>query len=222
MCFFSAHASSFIGMYMFNSSHVFQVLLAHPWLQFVFLIIDLKIASILIVVGVYDMKHKIIPDGLIYIVSAYALVKTILALVMFGGVSTLDVVYTSISGLLTALPFALLWLVSGGRWMGLGDAKLALVIGWALGLSNGFTAIIYSFWIGCIAILGIMLLRELVHICVDDTHGGSRMHIGKSKIMHRLAEYLPVLKLKSELPFGPYMIIGLYVVYFTGKTLFML
>jgi prepilin signal peptidase PulO-like enzyme (type II secretory pathway) len=219
MYFFSVHAASFVGMYMFNPTDVFQALTIHPWLQIVFLIIDLKIASILIAIGVYDIKHKIIPDGLVYAAAAFAFVKMLIALLVFGSSGTVDFVFSLGSGLLTALPFALLWLVSGGRWMGLGDAKLALVIGWALGLSSGFTAIVYSFWIGCIAVLGIMLVRELVHAFSDD-HNALHIRLFTAKTMARLTEYIPALKLKSELPFGPYMIIGLYAVYFTGKTLF--
>jgi prepilin signal peptidase PulO-like enzyme (type II secretory pathway) len=126
-----------------------------------------------------------------------------------------------LSGILIALPFALLWLVSGGRWIGLGDAKLALIVGWALGIGHGFTAIVYSFWIGCIAILGIMLLRELVY-AFSDKHNAFHVKLFKAKTVNKITDMLPLLKLKSELPFGPYMIIGFYVVYMTGKTLFRL
>lgn len=219
MYFFSLHADSFIGIHMFSSSNVLSFIISFPWSKILFLIIDLSIASILIAVGVYDMKHKIIPDGLVYTAAIIAFVKMLLALLFFGSNGTFDFVFSLLSGILIALPFALLWLVSGGRWMGLGDAKLALVIGWALGLSNGFTAIVYSFWIGCIVILGIMLLRELVG-AFSDKHNVLNIRLFKAKTMSKLVEYLPVLKLKSELPFGPYMIIGLYAVYFTGKTLF--
>lgn len=217
--FFAGGENTFIGMHMFDAITVTQVVVAYPWIQFVFLGIDLMIASLFVAIGVYDMKHKIIPDGLVYLASAFALIKMLIALIMFGTVSGWVFVYSISAGLLTALPFALLWLVSGGRWMGLGDAKLALVIGWALGVGYGFTAIVYSFWIGCIIALAIMLLRELVD-AFSDKHNAFHVRLFKSKTTAKLVKLLPVLKLKSELPFGPYMIIGFYVVYFSGKMLF--
>jgi leader peptidase (prepilin peptidase)/N-methyltransferase len=219
MYFFGASQESFIGMHMFEFAQVAQALFAHPWIKYMLLLFDLTIASLLVVISVYDMKHKIIPDGLVYTASGIAFAKMLIALLMFGTEGTAGFWFSITAGLLAALPFALLWLVSGGRWMGLGDAKLALVIGWALGIGNGFTAIIYSFWIGCIFALGIMLLRELVE-AFSDKNNALHVRLFKSKTTAHLIKYLPVLKLKSELPFGPYMIVGFYVVYFTGKTLF--
>ncbi len=221
MYFFSAHAGTFIGVHMFSAVSVFQALLMYPWLHMIFFIIDIVIAALFISIGVYDIKHKIIPDGLVYVGAACAFIKVVLGLLFFGSTGMLDFISTLLSGLITALPFALLWLVSGGRWMGLGDAKLALVIGWALGMSNGFTAIVFSFWIGCIAIFGIMLARELVY-AFSDTHNVFKVKLFTAKTLGKITEFLPALRLKSELPFGPYMIIGFYVVYITGKTLFSL
>jgi leader peptidase (prepilin peptidase) / N-methyltransferase len=219
MYFFGAHAGTFIGVHMFSGASVFQAILTYPWLHTVFFVLDGIIASLFIAIGVYDLKHKIIPDGLVYTAAIIAFVKVILGLYFFGSFGTFDMVTTLLAGILTALPFGLLWLVSGGRWMGLGDAKLALVIGWALGISNGFMAIVYSFWIGCIGVLGIMLIRELVY-AFSDKHNVLHVKLFNAKTLQRLTDVLPALKLKSELPFGPYMIIGFYVVYITGKTLF--
>ncbi len=211
--YFASSDSVFIGMPLFDGVAI------GSGIQFLFLIIDLIVAALLIVIGVYDIKHKIIPDGLVYAAAVLAFVKMLTALLVFGTSGTWVFIYSILGGALAALPFALLWLVSGGRWMGLGDAKLALVIGWALGVGYGFTAIVYSFWIGCIAALAIMLLRELIE-AFSSKNNALQIKLFKSKTVAKIMKYLPALKLKSELPFGPYMIIGLYVVYFTGKTLF--
>ena len=40
--------------------------------------------------------------------------------------------------------------------MGLGDAKLAISLGWLLGLSRALSGVVLSFWIG--AIVGISLI----------------------------------------------------------------
>jgi len=90
------------------------------------------------------------------------------------------------SGIILAIPFALLWLVSKGTWMGLGDAKLVLGIGWTLGLFAGISAIVLAFWIGAIvSVLWMMIVFKKI-------------------------------KSRYEVPFGPYLILGMYIVLFTG------
>lgn len=140
---------------------------------------QLAIACLLVVVSVYDIKHKIIPDGFVYTFAGLAL-----ASLFFGGSSWFHVptVEMIIAGPLLAIPFALLWLVSRGSWMGLGDAKLTLGIGWLLGVSAGINALVLAFWIA--ALVSIMWLLM--------TH---------TKI-----------KPKIEIPFGPYLILGMYLV----------
>jgi prepilin signal peptidase PulO-like enzyme (type II secretory pathway) len=141
-------------------------------------IFHLLIASILLVACIYDIRHKIIPDGLSYLFSALALIYLI-----FIAEPTL---WSLLAGPILALPFALIWLFSKGEWMGLGDAKLILGIGWTLGLTLGLSAVILAFWIGalCSVIYLIMI---------------------KGKI-----------KPRYEVPFGPYLILGMYIVLFTG------
>jgi leader peptidase (prepilin peptidase)/N-methyltransferase len=217
--FFGEGHASFIGMYMFDMMSVGTGLLDHAYIPFLFLIFDLTIAALFICIGVYDMKHKIIPDGLVYTAAIIAFFKMLIALLVFDGIESWSFFFNLTAGFWTALPFALLWLVSGGRWMGLGDAKLALVIGWALGIASGFTAIIYSFWIGCICILGIMLVREFIDAFAN-RNNALGLQLFKKRTAVKFTEYFPLLKLKSELPFGPYMIIGFYAVYMTGKSLF--
>ncbi len=215
--FLSTNHESFIGAYTVSKLAVIQVLSSYPWMRFLFFVFDLTVISLLICIGVYDIKHKIIPDGLVYTAALLSFIKLILILSMFT--VSAGFITTLVSGLLAAFPFALLWLVSGGRWMGLGDAKLALVIGWFLGVVHGFTAIIYSFWIGCIGAIGIMLIHELIEGFSDNKNIFGKKLLS-SKMTAKMLKYFPTLKLKSEVPFGPYMIIAFLVVYFTGQKLF--
>ncbi len=111
--------------------------------------------ALLIVIATYDLKHKIIPDAFSFAFGALSF----LGIFIFGeGGLGLHVPHWSefLSGIFIALPFALLWLLSRGAWMGLGDGKLALGLGWMLGLSRALSGIVLAFWTG--ALVGIFLM----------------------------------------------------------------
>ena len=110
-----------------------------------------SIFSILIMIGAYDLRLKIIPDAPVYTFILLAIVAPILP----SGLSSL-VLYHLLAGVALAIPFALLWLLSKGELMGLGDAKLVLGLGILFGLSQGLAVILVAFWIG--ALLGIILI----------------------------------------------------------------
>lgn len=136
----------------------------------------LVIFSILIIIAVYDLRHKIIPNAFVYSFDILAFLS------LFGNLkleirNLIDWV-GFFAGILFFLFFALFWLVSRGKWMGLADAKLALGIGWLLGLTKGFWALLLSFWAG--AVVGIFLL-----------------------ILFRKR-----YNMKSEMPFAPFLAFG--------------
>lgn len=143
----------------------------------------LFISCILLVIVIYDVKHKIIPDPLVYLFAIIALIKLFIApdlTLSFPAVSDL------VAGPVLALPFVLLWLFSKGTWMGLGDAKLVLGIGWTLGLVSAISAIILAFWIGAVISVAWMFI------------------------------VFRKVKARYEIPFGPYLVIGMYLVLFFG------
>jgi prepilin signal peptidase PulO-like enzyme (type II secretory pathway) len=139
------------------------------------------ISCILLVISVYDIKHKIIPDQFVY-----TFILAVLAGLCVGGPSWLHAPSISAfaAGPILAVPFALLWAVSKGTWMGLGDAKLVLGIGWLLGINGGVNAVVISFWIA--AVISVVWL---------------------------FAAYKR-FKPRTEIPFGPYLILGMYLVLF--------
>ncbi|MBU6427194.1 A24 family peptidase [Patescibacteria group bacterium] len=140
-------------------------------------------ACLLVVITVHDIKHKIIPDPFVWSFDVLALVS-----LFVGGNSWWHIpsYENLIAGPLLAVPFALIWLVSRGRWMGLGDAKLVLGIGWFLGVNLGVNALILSFWIGAAVSVGWLF-----------------------------ATYKK-FKRNQEIPFGPYLILGMYLVLIFG------
>lgn len=142
-------------------------------------IIQLITACLLLVITVYDIKHKIIPDQFVYAFAALALIGLFVGGTSWFHTSSYEAL---LAGPILALPFALLWLVSKGTWMGLGDAKLMLGIGWMLGISAGINALILSFWIAAaLSVAWLFLVYKK-------------------------------FRAKTEIPFGPYLILGMYLV----------
>ncbi len=111
------------------------------------------VASLLIVIFVYDIKHTIIPDMIVYLFIILSLVSILWQALTIPHFGILNALF---AGVFVALPFFLLWAFSKGRFMGFGDVKLALGMGWLLGLVGGYSAVLFSFWIG--GIVGIILL----------------------------------------------------------------
>ena len=118
----------------------------------------LIITSALIVIFVFDLKHLIIPDQVVYpaigfvlLVSLFrSLVSASLNLWLYGLLITL-----AISGF-----FFLLVALSQGRWMGLGDVKLAFLMGLLLGWPNILAALLIAFTSGALVGLFLVLLRK--------------------------------------------------------------
>ena len=172
------------GFYFLNSNNLFSLGNSVSKYSYFYY---LAVFSILIVITVYDLRHKIIPDLLVF---SFAFISLIY---LVASKATSDVVLLAnwdlLAGPILATPFFLMWLLSGGRWMGLGDAKLALGMGWFLGLISGASAVIFGFWIGAVVSIFLLLAQKL--------------NLSGKK-----------LTIKSEIPFAPFLILGLLAVFF--------
>jgi leader peptidase (prepilin peptidase)/N-methyltransferase len=117
-------------------------------LEFLFAII---FVSLLIVIGIYDYKHYLILDKLVYPGLALAVVYRLLTphLLLLDGVYGTAV----IAGF-----FALQYFVSRGRWLGWGDVKLGLFLGMLFGFKLGLTMLFVAYVLG--AFVGICLLAS--------------------------------------------------------------
>lgn len=132
--------------------------------------------SLLMIIAVYDLRHKIIPDILSIIFAMFSFVGLFL-FYNFNFFPHIPGIWEFLSGLMLALPFALIWILSKGTWMGLGDAKLAVGLGWLIGFSRILSGAVVAFWSG--AVIGILL------ILFSKRHG-----------------------IKSEIPFAPFLVLG--------------
>jgi leader peptidase (prepilin peptidase)/N-methyltransferase len=169
-----------------------SVLDASYWTYVFLVVLYVFIFSLLIVISVYDLRHKIIPDRLVY---AFIFISFFSIFINYSGIGplfTYPTLINLISGPVIAIPFVLLWFFSKGKLMGLGDGKLILGIGWIMGLYAGLSAVILSFWIGTVVSLVLMFLS-------------------KRK-----------MNMKTEIPFAPFLIISMFVTFLFSLDIFSL
>ncbi len=160
------------------------------------------IAALLIAIFVYDLYHTIIPDPWVYTFNALAFF-TMGPLYLTLGPDT-PLMYFVLAGPIAALPLFFLWLVSKGEWMGFGDVKLALGIGWLLGPTLGIFSVFFSFVIGALFFLPFLFLSSRV--------GRS---LATRFIPHRVWHSAGAgLTMRSEVPFGPFLILSCLLVWF--------
>lgn len=137
--------------------------------------------SFLVVIFVYDLKHFIIPDEVIYPAIGITLAYDLLRSNLSGRYDLL------ISALGAAAFFLAIVLISRGKWMGLGDFKLAILMGLILGFPGILVALFFAFFLGAIIGVGLILAKKKT--------------------------------LKSEVPFGPFLVAGTFLALFFGEKL---
>ncbi len=116
-----------------------------------FIIYHLFILSGLIVIFFADLKYRIIPDQVLF----FLLLSVFFYLVVF---KTNSISSYFISAIAAFLLFALLVVITKGRGMGLGDVKLAFVMGLILGFPLIVVGLYLSFLTGA-AISLILVIR---------------------------------------------------------------
>lgn len=94
-----------------------------------------------------------------------------------------------VSGFIVAFPLWAVWYFSRGRMIGFGDVQLMCGFGFLLGISGGFAAVIMGFWIGAIFIFLKMIAT------------------------------FKLLSGKTQIPFGPFLVIGLFIAFIFDITM---
>jgi prepilin signal peptidase PulO-like enzyme (type II secretory pathway) len=175
------------------------------------------ILTFFVIIFVYDMRHKIIPDlfsltawglSIVFVLTMLVIpakagipgsnhwISAFAPMTIFGsgvtntGLEIMTLLNLS-AGLIFYLTVYLIWKLSKGRMIGLGDAKLLLSIGTVLGIVYGLSSIFISVWIATIYAIYILL-------------------------KHNLSKKGKHITMKTEIPFGPFLIIGFLIVYFTN------
>ena len=147
------------------------------------------LVCLLIVLSVYDIKHKILPDQLVFLFASIAVIGMFF---IEGDALILHIPnFTQIlAGVILPAPFTFIWYISKGKWMGLGDSKLMIGIGFLLGLSAGAAAIMLSFWIGAAVSIVLVILSSC---------------LGRKGITF-----------SSAIPFGPFLALGTVITILSG------
>lgn len=138
------------------------------------LIVALPFLALLVAIVIYDLRHTIIPNEFVY------------PLIILGfGAAALsgNNVYTYITALAMSGIFALIWLLSRGRAMGFGDAKIVLALGLFVGYPLAISGFLLSFWLGAVISVFLLVIQ------------GKRRTMG------------------SEVPFAPYLALGFLCAY---------
>lgn len=161
------------------------------------------IAAILVAIAVYDIRHTIIPDAWVYTFAFVAFVWGFLVSVAWS--SHYGALLFVASGPLAALPLFALWAVSGGRWMGLGDVKLALGMGWLLGPWSGLFAVLFAFILGAAVSLPLLVLSSKPW----------RSIAGRFTPTLASPKSTMGFTMGSEIPFGPFLVASCIIIWLT-------
>lgn len=141
------------------------------------------IMTVLLSIFVYDVRHKIIPDRLVVVLGILALCK----LALLPG-ALFEISPAAYSGALLGGIFYLLWFITRGRGVGLGDAKLGITLGLlTANIVHTWQLFLVAIWGG--ALFGLALLTW------------SKV-FGAKKING-----------KTELPFAPFLVLAYFVIW---------
>lgn len=135
---------------------------------------------ILLFVVLYDLRHTIVPTqaAALFVLASAAFAYSI-------SFDSTEFGITLICAGIIGLVFFLMYALSRGRMMGLGDSPIALGLSLLVGFGASFAGLIFSFWIGALYGICVLVMRR----------GGPRMGI--------------------EVPFVPFLAAGYLLAYFT-------
>ncbi len=139
---------------------IFALLAAHAnWNLTSILISQLIFACIFIVVAVFDLKHYLILDKVIFPAMGLAL-----AFALYWDIQTscglawsCHTVGGLVAAVLVAGFFLMQYLISRGRWIGFGDVKLGLLLGLVLGLPLALVGLFLAYLVGAVTGVGLIL-----------------------------------------------------------------
>ncbi len=111
---------------------------------------------------VYDAKWHLLPNKIMYPLIAVTLIYTLIASFT---VNHMEFMTWLGDTLLAMLPVAglygVLWIFSGGRWIGLGDVKLGVVVGLCLDWQLALAVLAISNTIASLSVIPLLITKKL-------------------------------------------------------------
>jgi len=127
--------------------------------QFISLIYSFIISCFLIIIFVYDLKHYLIPDKVIF--PAIATVFLYRFFEFFNNNLDFQVFISALfAAVLAASFFLFIFLISKGKWIGFGDVKLAFFLGLFLSWPNILAGLFFSFFFGALTGIFLIILKK--------------------------------------------------------------
>lgn len=114
-------------------------------------IYDLVLISALIVLLFFDLLYLLIPDKIIF---------PLIVLTLVYNFEMPDFESRLATALVLSAIFAIMHIVSRGRWMGLGDAKLVFLIGVVFGYPLGVLSVLLSVWTAALIGVGLIAAKK--------------------------------------------------------------
>ena len=139
----------------------------------------------LIVIFVYDLKHYLVADKVVYPAIIISLGFNIYLWLSSG--QFLVFASAIVAALVAGGIFEAIILISKGKWMGIGDVKIGILMGLILGLPQILVALFLAFLTGAIVSIILLILKKK--------------------------------NLKSEIPFGPFLVLATIISLFFGGVL---
>jgi leader peptidase (prepilin peptidase)/N-methyltransferase len=120
------------------------------WFQLTFI-------CLLILIAVYDFKHYLILDKIVFPAAALAVVYALIRSYSLGSFGIHSALIQGIIGIaIISGFFGLQFFISKGRWIGFGDVKFGLFLGMIFGLGMSLMLLFLSYCLG--AIVGVLLI----------------------------------------------------------------
>ncbi len=112
--------------------------------------LDLVVLFGLVALFFFDLRYQLLPDAITVPLVGVAAFRVF--------VQHISVVNATLTALVLAGVLGALYLVSRGRWLGLGDVKLAVIIGLLFGAPTAVTVTILAIWAGALWGIALILL----------------------------------------------------------------
>ena len=158
---------------------LFTLIIHYTFPNFLFSIFYFLLSCFLIIIFVYDLKHYLILDKVIY----PAIFTSFLCnLILHSGFYILNSIYSALGA---SAFFLSIFLISRDKWLGFGDVKLGFFMGLFLSFPKILVALFFAYLIGAIIGIGLVLAKKKT--------------------------------LKSEVPFGPFLVTGTFFALFFGN-----